>query len=280
HRDQHDPDVRHRAVHHHPDHGRHHGRAAGGGRLDRRRAARGGRRPSLGGAGRRDARLRRHLRLPARSVPVPHRQADAVPVHLDGAADDPAADVDRHHRNGRVPGIFLPAPGLVAGASGQPGGDRPRHLAAVPADRVDPRDHHRVVGDHAGVGDRRVGGGLLGLPPGVRLQLPGRRVWQPLLRGPGAGLILGIYDYLGYFTTAYMGDELRNPGRTMPGSIIISIIAMMVVYLVLNLSVLGVAPWQEIAQSRSVASLVVERSWGHLAAAGMTILIIVTAFAS
>ena len=98
--------------------------------------------------------------------------------------------------------------------------------------------------------------------------------------GLGAGLILGIYDYLGYFTTAYMGDELRNPGRTMPGSIIISIIAMMVVYLVLNLSVLGVAPWQEIAQSRSVASLVVERSWGHLAAAGMTILIIVTAFAS
>lgn len=98
--------------------------------------------------------------------------------------------------------------------------------------------------------------------------------------GLGAGLILGIYDYLGYFTTAYMGDELRNPGRTMPGSIIISIVAMMVVYLVLNLSVLGVAPWQEIAQSRSVASLVVERSWGHLAAAGMTVLIIVTAFAS
>ena len=98
--------------------------------------------------------------------------------------------------------------------------------------------------------------------------------------GLGAGLILGIYDYLGYFTTAYMGDELRNPGRTMPGSIIISVIAMMFVYLILNISVLGVAPWQEIARSRSVASLVVERGWGHLAAAGMTVLIIVTAFAS
>ncbi|TAL72066.1 MAG: APC family permease [Rhodanobacter sp.] len=98
--------------------------------------------------------------------------------------------------------------------------------------------------------------------------------------GLGAGLIIGIYDYLGYFTTAYMGDELRNPGRTMPGSIIISVIAMMVVYLALNVSVLGVAPWQEIAQSKSVASLVVEHSWGHLAAAGMTVLIIVTAFAS
>jgi len=98
--------------------------------------------------------------------------------------------------------------------------------------------------------------------------------------GLGAGLIIGIYDYLGYFTTAYMGDELRDPGRTMPGSIIISVIAMMFVYLILNISVLGVAPWQEIAQSKSVASLVVEHSWGHGAAAVMTILIIVTAFAS
>lgn len=98
--------------------------------------------------------------------------------------------------------------------------------------------------------------------------------------GLGAGLIIGIYDYLGYFTTAYMGDELRDPGRTMPGSIIISVVAMMFVYLILNISVLGVAPWQEIAHSRSVASFVVEHSWGHLAAAVMTILIIVTAFAS
>jgi amino acid transporter len=98
--------------------------------------------------------------------------------------------------------------------------------------------------------------------------------------GLGAGLILGIYDYLGYFTTAYMGDELRDPGRTMPGSIIISVIVMMVIYLVLNVSVLGVAPWQEIAKSKSVASLVVEHSWGHAAAAVVTLLIIVTAFAS
>ncbi|OOG55753.1 amino acid permease [Rhodanobacter sp. B05] len=98
--------------------------------------------------------------------------------------------------------------------------------------------------------------------------------------GLGAGLIIGIYDYLGYFTTAYMGDELRDPGRTMPGSIIISVVAMMIIYLVLNISVLGVAPWQEIAQSTSVASFVVEHSWGHGAASVMTVLIIVTAFAS
>ena len=98
--------------------------------------------------------------------------------------------------------------------------------------------------------------------------------------GLGAGLIIGIYDYLGYFTTAYMGDELKDPGRTMPGSIIISATAMMFIYLILNICVLGVAPWSEIAVSKSVASLVVERSWGHAAASVMTLLIVVTAFAS
>jgi amino acid transporter len=98
--------------------------------------------------------------------------------------------------------------------------------------------------------------------------------------GLGAGLVIGIYDYLGYFTTAYMGGELRDPGRTMPGSIIISVVAMMFIYLILNISVLGVAPWQEIAASKSVASLVVEHSWGHAAASVMTVLIVVTAFAS
>jgi len=98
--------------------------------------------------------------------------------------------------------------------------------------------------------------------------------------GLGAGLVIGIYDYLGYFTTAYMGDELRDPGRTMPGSIIISVIAMMFIYLILNISVLGVVPWHDIAESKSVASLVVEHSWGHAAASVMTVLIIATAFAS
>src|SRR5207248_10850195 len=48
--------------------------------------------------------------------------------------------------------------------------------------------------------------------------------------GLGAGLLIGIYDYLGYNTTAYMGAEIRNPGRVIPWSIIISILGMMLLY--------------------------------------------------
>jgi len=122
--------------------------------------------------------------------------------------------------------------------------------------------------------------GFADFHPALAFTFPSDAFGSQFFFGLGAGLVIGIYDYLGYFTTAYMGDELRNPGRTMPGSILISVIAMMFVYLALNISVLGVVPWQEVATSKSIASLVVEHSWGHTAAAVMTILIIVTAFAS
>jgi amino acid transporter len=98
--------------------------------------------------------------------------------------------------------------------------------------------------------------------------------------GLGAGLLIAVYDYLGYNTTAYMGDEIRNPGRVLPWSIILSILGMMVLYLALNIGVVGVVPWQQVASSSSIASLVLERTWGHTAAAIVTVLIIITAFAS
>src|SRR5947209_3591436 len=98
--------------------------------------------------------------------------------------------------------------------------------------------------------------------------------------GLGAGLLIGIYDYLGYNTTAYMGAEMRNPGRVIPWSIILSVLGIMVLYLALNIGVMGVVPWQEVAKSTSIASLVLERVWGKGISSVVTVFIIITAFAS
>lgn len=116
--------------------------------------------------------------------------------------------------------------------------------------------------------------------PHLAFTYPTGAFGSQFITGLGAGLIIGIYDYMGYYTTAYMGNELSDPGRVMPRSIIISIIGMMIIYLALNVGVLGVLPWQTVAQSTSIASTVVEHAWGGIAAAIVTILIIVTAFAS
>src|SRR5258708_2626554 len=101
-----------------------------------------------------------------------------------------------------------------------------------------------------------------------------------LFAGLGAGLIIWIYDYLGYNTTAYMGAEIRNPGRVIPWSIIISVLGIMLLYLALNIGVMGVVPWQDVAKSSSIASLVLEQVWGKGVSSVVTALIIITAFPS
>ncbi|GAA1275692.1 APC family permease [Kitasatospora nipponensis] len=103
--------------------------------------------------------------------------------------------------------------------------------------------------------------------------------------GFAAGLTIGIYDYLGYNTAAYLGAEVKNPGRVMPRAVIYSIVGIMGIYLLLQVGVLGVVNWQDMLDpnsvaSQSVASAVLEKTWGKSAADVVTVLILITAFAS
>ncbi|WP_405774716.1 APC family permease [Streptomyces sp. NBC_00859] len=103
--------------------------------------------------------------------------------------------------------------------------------------------------------------------------------------GFAAGLTIGIYDYLGYNTAAYMGAEIKQPGRTMPRAIIYSILGIMAIYLLLQIGTLGVVDWKDMLDpanpaSTSVASAVLEKAWGKGPADTVTVLILITAVAS
>ncbi|MRH88205.1 amino acid permease [Nocardia sp. SYP-A9097] len=103
--------------------------------------------------------------------------------------------------------------------------------------------------------------------------------------GFASGLTIGIYDYLGYNTSAYLGAELKNPGRVLPRSIIFAILGVMCIYLLMQIGVLGVTNWKDMLDpdnvaSRSVASAVLETTMGKGAAQVVTGLILITAFAS
>jgi amino acid transporter len=63
--------------------------------------------------------------------------------------------------------------------------------------------------------------------------------------GLGAAARVGIYDNLGYYDVCYIGDEVRDPGRVIPRSILISTAAVAVIYIGINLSIIGVIPWRE-----------------------------------
>jgi len=98
--------------------------------------------------------------------------------------------------------------------------------------------------------------------------------------GLGAGLIIAIYDYLGYNTTAYLGAEVREPGRTIPRSIVFSILGIMSLYFLLQIGVLGSVPLEELKSATSVASTVLEQAWGSGTARAITVLIVVAAIGS
>src|SRR5438105_14857876 len=63
--------------------------------------------------------------------------------------------------------------------------------------------------------------------------------------GLGAASRIGIYDYLGYYDVCYIGDEVQNPGRVIPRSILISTVAVAIIYIGINFSIIGVVPWRE-----------------------------------
>jgi amino acid transporter len=98
--------------------------------------------------------------------------------------------------------------------------------------------------------------------------------------GLGAGLIIAIYDYLGYNTTAYLGAEVRDPGRTIPRSIVFSILGIMSLYFLLQIGVLGAVPLDDLKSATSVASTVLEQAWGSGTAQVITALIVVAAIGS
>jgi amino acid transporter len=104
--------------------------------------------------------------------------------------------------------------------------------------------------------------------------------------GLGAAMLIATYDYWGYYNISYMAGEVRDPGRTLPRTILGSIVIVAVLYLLMNVSVLGVIPWQEFTSNHPSAShtaVVAEllgRSFGPVWAKAGAWLVIWTAFGS
>ena len=109
---------------------------------------------------------------------------------------------------------------------------------------------------------------------------------EHFLLGLGSAMLIATYDYWGAYNVCFLGDELKDPGRTIPRAVLLSIVLVAGLYLLMNLSVLGVMDWREVigaAQSNNklyVFSTFMQRIYGGWAANLITGLIMLTAFAS
>ncbi|CAN5269649.1 APC family permease [soil metagenome] len=62
----------------------------------------------------------------------------------------------------------------------------------------------------------------------------------------GSCMRLAMYSYLGYFGVCYIGDEIRDPARTIPRSILLSAILVTLLFVTVHLALLGVVGWQNV----------------------------------
>ncbi len=104
--------------------------------------------------------------------------------------------------------------------------------------------------------------------------------------GLGSAMLISAYDYWGYYNVCFLGGEVKEPEKTIPRTIIISILLVGVIYVVMNISIIGVVPWQELVsgggygENRYLISALMQKLYGSWGGSLATILIMWTAFAS
>jgi APA family basic amino acid/polyamine antiporter len=121
--------------------------------------------------------------------------------------------------------------------------------------------------------------GLTHLHPALLRVSPHAFSFSPaFFAGLGSATLIATYDYWGYYNVCFLGGEVRNPGKTIPRAVLISIAVVAVLYIAMNISVLGVMPAHQMG--RTVVAEMVARTLGPRAAVLIACLIMWTAFSS
>jgi amino acid transporter len=113
---------------------------------------------------------------------------------------------------------------------------------------------------------------------------------QGFFLGLGAAMLIATYDFWGYYNVTFLGGEVKDPERTIPRAILISIVAVGAIYLAMQIAVLAVLKWQPLlgAQGvdarRAVVATFMEVAYGQRMGPVLgkvaAVLVMATAFAS
>jgi len=102
----------------------------------------------------------------------------------------------------------------------------------------------------------------------------------------GAAMALALYSYLGYYNVCYIGDEVRDPGRTIPRAVLLSAALVVVLFVALHLAMLGTVSWRDVPKTDealknySLTADFMRRAHGDWAVRLVTLLLMGSCFAS
>lgn len=107
-----------------------------------------------------------------------------------------------------------------------------------------------------------IGGLFMGDAPIFNMQLAS----NPQATGMGVAILATLWAYDGWIQVSNLAEELENPVKNLPRAIIIGLVAVIITYIVVNMSLFHVVPLEQIAilneKTAAVASETLFGSWG------------------
>jgi basic amino acid/polyamine antiporter, APA family len=99
---------------------------------------------------------------------------------------------------------------------------------------------------------------------GVREQSSETLVWGlPLLALVVKALQGVLYTYDGWYSVIYFGEEVRNPARDVPRSMIGGVLSVILIYVLVNLALVYVLPLSELAGTKLATGAAAEELFGE-----------------
>jgi amino acid transporter len=105
---------------------------------------------------------------------------------------------------------------------------------------------------------------------------PSRAFWFRL----GSATLIAVYDYGGYNNVCLIGEEVREPRKTIPRAVIYSIVLVAILYLAMNLSILGTVPWQQGQHSKAIVADYMQMLYGRWSGVLVSMLVLVASWGS
>lgn len=104
------------------------------------------------------------------------------------------------------------------------------------------------------------------------------RMSRAFWTGLGATTLIAVYDYGGYNNACLLGGEIEQPQKNIPRAVILSILVVGVLYLLMNLSIIGSMDWRVAENSQAIAADFMQLVYGRWAGLLVSVLVLIVSF--
>jgi len=95
-----------------------------------------------------------------------------------------------------------------------------------------------------------------------------------------AAMVSALWAYDGWNNVSMVSSEIRDPGRNLPRSLILGTLAVIAIYLLINVSYFYVLTPAEVAGSERLAANMMSHLYGGTAAAAVSVAVLISIFAA